>query len=184
MFSPETPMRLHGCNGKTRKDDDGNRIRVVQLTFMLQPFTPEMANDFGVKGRLFNINSGEPLPDIQSIKLKIAKPLQKMSLAPAKDVAAPVVVNEVDVQPFLSVTADREGPVFTAYFSVEFDYPTANDLLWLFQKVTEQLFATFEPAQGDMLTGEEAAAAQGPKLRKKKKGEQPALEEETEETVS
>lgn len=175
MFSAQTPMRLHGCNGKTAKDEDGNRKRVVLLTFMLQPFTPDMAKDLGVKGRLFNINTGAPLDDIQSVQLKFNVPLQKMSLSPARDVEPVVIINEVDIIPILKVSADREGPVYTAYFSAEFDFPSANDLLWLFHKVTEQVSATFEPAQGDMLAD---AAEQKPRLRRGRQA-QPELEEET-----
>lgn len=177
MFSAQTPMRLHGCNGKTKKDNEGNRKRVVLLTFMLQPFTPEMAAALNVKGRLFNVNTGQPLEDIQSISLKIAVPLQQMSLSPARDVAAEVVVAETEVIGLLKVSADREGPIYTAYFSVEFDYPSANDLLWLFHKVTEQIVATFEPVQGDMLSD----GTQPAKLTRKssrRKQDQPELAEE------
>ena len=158
MFSPFTPMRLTGCNGKTKKAEDGGKARVVVLTFMLQPFTPEMANDLNVKARLFSLSSGEPLQDIQDIGLKIAVPQQKMSLFEAPDVArASVVVDSVDVSPIIRVRADKEGPIYAATFNVSFDYPTAKELLWLFHRVTDQAFATFEPTgQQELPTGDDA----------------------------
>lgn len=173
MFTAQTPMRLHGCNGKTAKDSDGNRKRVVLLTWMLQPFTPEMAADLNVKSHLFRAD-GSPKPEIQSAALNIKVPLQHMALSSAPDVAPSVEVDAVDVSTTLKVSADREGPIYTAYFSCEFDYPQADHLLWLFHQVTEQLFATFTPAQGDMLAREGSTST---KLRKSKK-DQPALEEE------
>lgn len=158
MFGPKTPLRLHGCNGKTRKDSDGQRRRVVVLTFQAQPFTDVMANDLNVKGRLFSIGDGSPLPDVASMALKIAVPGQKMTLfeAPDADMPASVTVDQVDVSPILTVRADKEGPVYSALFSAEFPYPEAKHLLWLFHRVTEQVFATFEPSgQQELPVGEE-----------------------------
>ena len=145
MFRARTPLRLVGCNGKTVKDDDGNRHRAVVLTFQAQPFTDEMANDLNVKGRLFSIGDGQPLPDVAAVKLKIAVPQQRMSLfeAPDAELNASVIV-DVDVAPFLNVRADKEGPVYSGLVSVQFAYPEPKQLLWLFHKVTEQVFATFE----------------------------------------
>jgi hypothetical protein len=159
MFRPKTPLRLHGCNGKTRKDSDGQRRRVVVLTFQAQPFTDAMANDLNVKGRLFSINDGTPLSDVASIALRISVPGQKMSLFEAPDDEMPpsVVVDVVQVSPILNVRADKEGPVYSGLFSAEFPYPEAKHLLWLFHRVTEQVFATFEPAgQQELPVGDEA----------------------------
>lgn len=145
MFAPLTPMRLQGCNGKTKKDAEGNRLRVVVLTFMLQPFTSDMANDLNVKGRLFSIGDGTPLGDIVSTALKVAVPTQRVSLFEAPDMPkASVELAEVDVSPVINVRADKEGPVYAATFNVSFAYPSAKDLLWLFQRVTDQAFVTME----------------------------------------
>lgn len=145
MFAPLTPMRLHGCNGKTKKDADGNAIRVVVLTFQLQPFTDAMANDLNVKARLFNINDGTPLSDVLSTKLAINVPVQRMSLYEAPDIEKPsVVLESVDISPVINVRADKEGPVYSAMFTAMFEYPTGKDLLWLFHRVTMQTFVTME----------------------------------------
>ncbi len=157
MFGPKTPLRLQGCNGKTRKDVDGTRRRVVVLTFQAQPFTETMANDLNVKGRLFSIGDGQPLPDVASIALKIAIPRQRMSLfeAPDDEMPASVSVEDIEIAPILNVRADKEGPVYSALVSVEFPYPEAKQLLWLFHRVTEQVFATFEPTGQQDLPVEE-----------------------------
>jgi hypothetical protein len=164
MFKPRTPLRLTGCNGKTVKDADGTPSRAVVLTFMAQPFTPEMAEDLNVKGRLFNVSSGEPIPEIATCKLKIALPPQRMRLyvAPDEELKPSVEVEAVAVSPTIDVRADKEGPVYAGTFSVVFPFPIPSDLLWLFHRVTEQVFATFEaeqnalPIQGEpALVGEE-----------------------------
>jgi hypothetical protein len=155
MFSPLTPMRLHGCNGKTKKDAEGGSLRVVVLTFQLQPFTSEMANDLNVKGRLFSLSDGMPLPDILSTALKVAIPQQKVALYEAPDMPKPSVeLAEVDVSPIITVRADKEGPVYSALFSASFAYPSAADLLWLFHRVTMQTFVTMTPTgQQSILDG-------------------------------
>lgn len=158
MFKPRTPMRLHGCNGKTKKDSDGNAIRVVVLTFMLQPFTDEMANDLNVKARLFSLGDGQPLKDVLSTKLAIAVPQQRMELfeAPDDEMKPSVVLDEVDISPVINVRADKEGPVYAAMFTATFAYPTGKDLLWLFHRVTMQTFVTMESTgQQSLIDGEE-----------------------------
>lgn len=157
MFGPLTPMRLHGCAGKTKKDAEGNRLRVVELAFLLQPFSPEMANDLNVKGRLFSVTDGQPLPDIVSTALRVIMPRQKVAIFEAPDMpAASVELPDVDIAPIISVRADREGPVYAALFKVQFTYPSAKDLLWLFQRVTDQVFVTLEPIGQLELTEETA----------------------------
>ena len=157
MFAALTPMRLHGCNGKTKKDADGNAIRVVVLTFQLQPFTDAMANDLNVKARLFNISDGLPLPDVLSTKLAIDVPVQKVSLFEAPDMdKASVVLESVDISDVITVRADKEGPVYSAMFTAMFEYPTAKDLLWLFHRVTMQTFVTMESTgQQSLIDGDE-----------------------------
>jgi hypothetical protein len=155
MFAPLTPMRLQGCNGKTKKDAEGNRLRVVVLTFMLQPFTAEMANDLNVKARLFGVTDGLPLNDIVSTALKVAVPQQRVELYEAPDMPkASVILPDVDVSPVINVRADKEGPVYAATFNVSFAYPSAKDLLWLFQRVTDQAFVTMTSTGQQSLIGE------------------------------
>lgn len=162
MFGPLTPLRLQGCAGKTKKDAEGNRLRVVVLTFQAQPFTSEMANDLNVKGRLFSLGDGQPLPDLVSVALKIAIPQQKVSLFEAPDMPKPsVVIDDADVSPIINVRADKEGPVYCATFNVSFVYPTAKDLLWLFQRVTDQVFVTLEPTgQQSLIDGDDDEASE------------------------
>jgi hypothetical protein len=165
VFAARTALRLTGCNGKTVKDANGAAQRAVVLTFMAQPFTAEMANDLNVKARLFNISTGEPIPEMAAAKLKISLAPQRMRLymAPDEEMPVSVEVEAVTVSPTIDVRADREGPVYAGTFSVVFPYPVAKDLLWLFHQVTAQVFATFEAEQGALpVVGEDRLVEKEP----------------------
>jgi hypothetical protein len=161
MFAAKTPMRLTSCSGKQKKNAEGDRVRLVVLTFQLQPFTSEMANDLNVKGRLFSLSDGNPLLDVMDAGLKIAVPRQRMTLyaAPDDEMPASIELADVDIDPIIRVRLDREGPVYSGTFKVSFEYPSANNLLWLFHCVTEQVFATFEGAQASLLDAPETEEA-------------------------
>lgn len=151
MFSPHTPMRLIGCNGKQIRERKDRR-RALVLTFQLQPFSPAMAEDLNVRGRLFSVTSGEPLSDVLGTKLAIAVAPQRVEIRMAPDQpAASVDLPAVIVQPVLNVRKDKEGPVYSATLSMLCDYPAGDHLLLLMQRVTEQFFVTLTAEQGDML---------------------------------
>lgn len=151
MFSPHTPMRLIGCNGKQIREGNERR-RALVLTFQLQPFSPDMAADLNVRNRLFSVNTGEPLPDVLGTKLAITVAPQRVEIRLAPDQGRPSVeLIAVSVQPVLNVRKDKEGPVYSATLSLLCDYPSGDNLLLLMQKVTEQFFVTMTPEQGDML---------------------------------
>lgn len=161
MFGEHTPMRLLGCNGKAIREKDERR-RVLVLSFQLQPFTPEMADDLNVKGRLFSSLDGEPLKDVISATLAIAAPPQRVDIRLAPDQPRPSVeLYAAQLQPKLTIRKDREGPVYSATIYIVSDYPSGDNLLLLMQRVTEQFFVTLAPEQGDMLT---APASSQPSL--------------------
>lgn len=151
MFNANTPMRLTGCAGKQVKDGKERR-RVLVLSFQLQPFTPEMAEDLHIKSRLFSSRSGEPLPDVLTTTLAISNPLQRVQIRSAPDVPqATVTLQDAEIAPKITVRKDKEGPVYSATLVVVADYPSGDNLLYLMQRVTEQFFVTLESEQGDML---------------------------------
>lgn len=158
MFGPNTPMRLVGCAGKQLRAGSDKR-RVLVLSWQLQPFTAEMANDLNIKARLFASRDGEPLPDVISTTLAIAVAPQRVQIRMAPDQTKPSVeLVAATLQPALTIRRDREGPVFSATVVIVADYPSGDNLLLLMQRVTEQFFVTLEIEQGDML---ERAAQQG-----------------------
>lgn len=153
MFAPQTPMRLIGCNGKQLKEAKSERRRALVLSFQLQPFTPDHANDLNIKSRLFSTSDGEPLKDVISTTLAISAPPQhvRIFLATGNDAPISVELYAALVQPKLTVRKDREGPIFSATLHIVSDYPSGDNLLLLMQRVTEQFFVTLETEQGDML---------------------------------
>lgn len=153
MFGANTPMRLVGCNGKQVREKDERR-RVLVLSWQLQPFTPEMATDLNIKGRLFSLSDGEPLKDVISSTLAIAAPPQRVEIKMAPDQPRPSVeLYAAQLQPKITIRKDREGPVYSATIYIVSDYPSGDNLLLLMQRVTEQFFITLTPEQGDMLSG-------------------------------
>lgn len=153
MFAEKTPMRLTGCNGKTTKNADGERQRIVVLTFQLQPFTAEMAGDLNVKARLFAVGDGNPLPDVASAALRIDAAPQRLRIFEVPDIEKPSAESiGVRVAPLVRVRSDKEGPVYSATVSLELAYPTADELLWLFHRVTDQVFVTLEAEQSQLFS--------------------------------
>jgi hypothetical protein len=157
MFAAHTPMRLTNCAGKQIKNGK-ERERVLVLSFQLQPFSPEMAGDLNVKGRLFK-HDGSPLDDVISTTLAIHVPDQRVEIRMAPDQTRPSVeLVAASVKPSIVVRKDREGPVYSATLVVICDYPSGDNLLLLMQRVTEQFFVTLEAEQGSMLADADTLA--------------------------
>jgi hypothetical protein len=181
MFGPDTPLQLKGIYPRLETVDGETRKRVA-LEFFVQPFRQEMAKDLDVAGNLFTRTDGEPIDDILKIELAIHVPLQRMTLRSTSDSAASMFVDNVRVDDVIKVRRDKEGPVLAATLGVDFPYPTPQDLLYLFKAYTNQLFATFEPMQGDMLTQAEETEQEAPRRRRRK--EKPAEETPEAEPVT
>jgi hypothetical protein len=163
MFNPRTPLYLRDVTFRV-KDVNGENKKVVDCQFMIQPFKPEMAEELGLRSRLFNMSTGEPDPTIQSAELRINVPLQMLSIAMAPDSGEDrLALRHVRVSSTIRVRRDKEGPVYAATFRVDFDYPTPNELLYLAHGINDQHFCTFATEQDSMLDdeGDEPAAGAG-----------------------
>lgn len=167
MFAAKTPLYLRDVTFKT-KDVDGENKKVVVLTFMCQPFKPEMAAELDIKSRLFNASTGEPDPVMKSAECAISLPTQRVTFHAAPDSPNKrLEIEHARVSPTIKVRKDKEGPVYAATFSIDFDYPTPDGLLFLAHGINDQHFVTFETEQGDMLEGAEDLEERnaGPELR-------------------
>lgn len=154
MFGMQTAMRLSDVTFKTERVD-GETHKVVGLTLFIQPFTPDLANALNVKGRLFSLKDGEPLANMLGCDLAIDESLQRMTIRLAPDQSdASAEIPNVSIERKLSVRRDKEGPVYNATVRATFDYPSANDLLFLASRVNETDFFEFAAEQGDLLPNE------------------------------
>lgn len=179
MFDPRRPFYIKGIVPKTETVDGETRKR-VELELLCQPFSSEMAKALEIAGNLFTKGSGDPIDDLVKCELKIAVPLQKMSIAMAPDTEGALIIENVRFADTVKVRVDKESPVLAATFYVDFAYPTPEDLLSLFSAYLEQRFFTFETQQGS-LYDEKAAGADQPRRGRRRKSESepelPAAEE-------
>jgi hypothetical protein len=152
-------MTLTDVTFTTEQVDDETR-RVVQCTWKVSPFTAVQAETLGIRTLLFERASGMPKPAIDAAVLRIAVPLQRMTvtLAPDQEVAG-VVVNDVTVDDHLRVKVkrDRDPVLCDATIKVTFRYPSAADLLYIANGVNDTHFLSFDAEQGALAFGEDEA---------------------------
>jgi hypothetical protein len=156
MFStPRIAVRLEKFGLGTRKKKGGDDEIVLKIGFGIQPFTIELADELeGVKSRLFAPNTGKPHDNVLGEKLALALRLQQIEVALAAEGGAQsLVLTDCHIGP-LTVRKDKEGPVYAASFTVTATLPEARDFLFLAERYTYQVFATFHDQQGDLLPAE------------------------------
>lgn len=157
MFAPNTPMTLTDVTFTTEVEDEETR-RIVVCTFALAPFTPAHADDLNVRSLLFDSSTGLLKPAIETVVLNINAPDQRLTFAMTPDQAERrIVLPNVAIEEKLraKVKRDREPAVCEAVLKVSFQYPTADQLLYIANGVTDTHYLTFEPEQLDMLTAED-----------------------------
>lgn len=152
--------RIEDLHFGVQKGEDSITKRVV-MTLLVQPFTAELAEELGLKRHLFALNTGEPLENVISTKLRIAPSLQKMGIALAPDTRDSVVLRNVAIDTAVAVRKDKEGPVYAATFKLSFDLPDAKTILWLAGEYTEMAYFAFEP-DGQRTLDEAAAEGEKP----------------------
>jgi hypothetical protein len=152
MFSANnTAMRLEKFGLGTKKKNGGEIEKVLKIGFGIQPFTIEMADDLGVKSRLFAPNTGKPHDNVLGETLALGLRMQRISISLAEDQSQPSVVLTEGIVGALTVRKDKEGPVYAASFQVSTTLPEARDLLFLAERYTDQVFVTFEAQEGSLL---------------------------------
>lgn len=153
MFAPDTPMLLADVTFTTESADEETH-RIVVCTFALMPFTTQHANDLNIRSLVFD-SQGLPKPSIEQMIVRVDVPPQRLTFAMAPDQSSPrVVMRDVEIESRLRVKVkqDRDPPAVEAVMKISFQYPTADDLLYIANGVNDTHYLTFESEQGDLLT--------------------------------
>lgn len=162
MFKADTPMYLRGISPGVEVVDQETR-KTLTLSFLLQPFTREHADDLGVGAELFEGSTGNPNDLVAEAKLRISPPDQRMAFRMAPDApACTLVINDVEVLKVIKVRADKEGPVLSGHLNVKLRYPSGADLLAIMSAYTEQRWVTFVPQQNALPLDEAPRRARRP----------------------
>jgi len=150
MFTAKNvAMRLEKFGLGTKKNG-GDIEKVLKIGFGIQPFTIEMADDLGVKARLFAPNTGKPHDNVIGETLALGLRMQRVSISLAEDQSQPSVVLTEGIVGPLAVRKDKEGPVYAASFQVTATLPEARDLLFLAERYTDQVFVTLDEQEGSL----------------------------------
>lgn len=159
MFEARTPLYLRDVTFKIEEGKEESR-KVVVCSFMVQPFTAAMAENLGIKSRLFNASTGEPDPVVKALEAAIAVPEQRIEFAMAPDAGRDAVtLPNCRISKTIRIMRDKEGPVFRATFSASSAYPAAKDLLFLAHHINDQHYMTFTPDGQANLIGDDESAA-------------------------
>ena len=182
MFENTIAMRLNDVRPKT-ESPDGETRKIVELELFLQPFTAQMAADLDIKSHLYARSDGGPYDDVLRVELGISVPLQRMKIASAPDVEPRFVIENVQVGKSIKIRRDKEGPVLAATLAVNFPYPVPEQLLFLFNAYTDQIWVTFEAQQRTLVDSEQKDATEPPataarRTRKRNGAEQEKPEEQ------
>lgn len=153
MFGRRTAIRLEKFGLGTKKKAGGDTEIVLKIVLGIQSFTIEMADDLGVKGRLFAPNTGKPHDDVLNSGLSLGLKMQRIGVALAEDQTEDSLVLTECIIGALSVRKDKEGPVYAASFPVTASLPAGRDLLFLAERYTHQVFLTFEEQEGSLPLG-------------------------------
>lgn len=158
MFSPDTPLTLLSLSFGVDEIDEESR-RVVVATFGCTPFSPALADELGVRSLLFDASSGTLKSALESVTANIHVDDQRVSIRSVPDADVRLVLMNVAIDDKLKakVKRDREPAVCEAIIKLRFAYPTADQLLTLANAVSDTLYLTFEPEQGDLLTAQDDA---------------------------
>lgn len=168
MLKPNTPIYLKDVTFTSETVDQETR-RVCRLSFRIAPFGAELAQTLGdeVRRHLFKTTDGGAVDNIKEVKFTLTQQLQEMRLKFAADATRDaIVIADVRVSPELRVRKDKETPTFEANFMVDFSYPTAPDLLSLVANINNQLIATFNDQQTNMLTEQRDEKGKQPRARR------------------
>jgi hypothetical protein len=155
MQLDRVPMYLADLRFATERvteDEDQTSRRVVVPVFRIEPFTRDVAAKLvpGALSKLFEVGSGNPTDDLQKIELGLHAPLVTLELRQAGDTVPSVEVTDVRLTPRIVVRRDKETPTYSALLKLNFQYPSAKDLLFLAHALNTQLLVTLVEQQIEM----------------------------------
>lgn len=172
-----------GFHPRLEKQKGGDEVKVIDIAFRVQPFSPELAADLIgdglIKRTLFRHDDGSQLPGMKSVAFDIYTPRQLMKVFAAPDVEEPsFAFDQVEVTNLKARTEkgiDGWALVFHASYGPVGDRELGQMQAWY----TTQRFLTFEEAE-PMLEFE--ADEEGTDADVKAQEAAPTLTEETQAT--
>lgn len=161
MFKkPNIPIYLDNIVPSIGKDAEGDDRNDCQLTFRLQPFSPELAVelDAAVRNTLWTMGKVEVSEKVKAITFELKQPAFAMAFKMAPDASR----NSIEL-PYAKlesglVQAKKHKDVagWALTFKVRIPTPDAGMLAKLHAGYTKQHFITFEPAEPDLIASMEA----------------------------
>jgi hypothetical protein len=176
------PMDLQGVS--LRAISGEGEKRAVDLTFVIRPFTRELAAELGeeVRTHLFKLSDASTRSEVRRIDLMLSrvKP-QRVDFGPKDMPGIPLLTIPIAKISKTRVTKDTETDGFIFKFVASFEYPTAQDLLSLTAGLQRQHFITLTDAEQSLIDAMEGEArddrnaqAERAQERRNKKTEPPA----------
>lgn len=180
MFLGRVPVYLNDMSFKVDRSKE-DQPRVVVVSLRIQPFTKKYAEDIHppMVGVLWSRTSGERRQDMPNATFNITTTKQRVrwypTPEPQEDIKA-MEFRDVEFVPAIPVRADKETPDYVASITLQFAYPSAEDLLRLAHSLNTQWWLEFDAEQPGLINDKPAEGP--PKRTKGNKGEQPVLTEE------
>lgn len=142
------PCYLDDLGHRVMKDKSGEEIKVVDLTFRIEPMTPILAAelDDAIKGTLFRRNDAEINPHLKSVVFSFQPKPQEIVFRPDPMIAkASLELGEAKLTQFRA-RKPKDGNHWVFLFRATTAHLTGADLLYLQEALYKQHFLTFANA--------------------------------------
>jgi hypothetical protein len=152
MFKGRTAAYVADVGAKVERIRSED-TKLLRLKMRVAPFSAEQASELGpgVRSKLYRLKDGEPVDDVATVTFLVRTQPQNVKLFAAPDIEKPSVFLEgCRIGKRITVRRDKETPVYEATLTIDAGYPTAGDLLWLFQQFAGQVWLTFDQAQASL----------------------------------
>lgn len=161
MFDTEKiGMYLDDIGHRVMKDKQGDELKVLDLTFRIEPLTPTLAAEIadGVKGVLFRRNDGEMNQNIDRVSFTHKPKPQAIQVFPDPQIGkASLTIDEGKITR-LRARKPKDGNLWVFLFRVTTAHLTGADLLYLQEALYTQKFLSFANAATGLFDDEEKAA--------------------------
>ncbi len=182
MFQGRVPVYLNDMSFKVDRSRE-DQPRVVVVSLRIQPFTKQLADDLHppMAGVLWSRSSGERRQDMPSAAFNVSPKPQRVvwfpTPEPTEDIKA-MEFRDVAFSPIVSVRSDKETPDYVMNFTLQFAYPSGEELLRLAHSLNTQWWLEFFIEQNTLPIDDKPQDGP-PKRNRAPKADQPALTEAT-----
>lgn len=133
-----------------------DKFKGTEIVLRVDPLPDELANELGIKAKLFRMKDAEPDSSIDSVSFTLKPRPQTIEIHPAEDVDQPSVkILEAKIGKF-KARKPSDGSQWVLTFRCTFAEVSGNDLLYLKEALFEQRLFTFYEAQGGLFIDAEA----------------------------